>query len=100
MPPNSSPSNFSVSSIADLSPQSSSSSIVSPCIPARFPALASSTSLSHFRFPRRHILLHHSSMQRCIHSINPAVISLLFHPKQPDSYFPMHLMHNQSKPLL
>jgi hypothetical protein len=39
-------------------------------------------------------------MQRLIHSINPAVISLLSHPKQPDSYFPMHLMHNQSKPLL
>ncbi len=75
-------------------------SVVSPCILARFPALASSTSLSCFRSPRCHILLHHSSMQRLIHSINPAVISLLSHPKQPDSYFPMHLMHNQSKPLL
>ncbi len=39
---------------------SSSFSVVSPCILARFPALASSTSLSRFRFPRRHILLHHS----------------------------------------
>jgi hypothetical protein len=39
-------------------------------------------------------------MQRRIHSINPAVIFLLSHPKQPDSYFPMHLMHNQIKPLL
>jgi hypothetical protein len=65
-----------------------------------FFALASSTSMSRSRFPRRHILLHHSSMQRCIHSINPAVISLLYHPKQPDRYLPMHLMHNQSKPLL
>ncbi len=68
--------------------------------PPVFPALASSTSLSRFKFPHRHTLLHHSSMQRRIHSINPAVISLQFHPKQPYSYFPMHLMHNQSKPLL
>jgi hypothetical protein len=65
-----------------------------------FFALASSTSLPWFRFPRHHILLHPSSMQRRIHSINPAVISLLYHPKQPDRYLPMHLMHNQSKPLL
>jgi hypothetical protein len=39
-------------------------------------------------------------MQRRIHSINPAVISLLFHPKQLDCYFPMQLMHNQIKPFL
>jgi hypothetical protein len=30
-----------------------------------------------------------------LHSINPAVIFLLTHPKQPDSYSPMHPMHNQ-----
>jgi hypothetical protein len=28
------------------------------------------------------------------HSINPAVIFLLTHPKQLDSYSPMHPMHN------
>jgi hypothetical protein len=82
------------------SPNPSNFSVVSPCILAHFPALASFTSLSRFRSRRRHILLHHSSMQRLIHSINPAIISLPSHPKQPDRYFPMHLMHNQSKPLL
>jgi hypothetical protein len=33
-------------------------------------------------------------MKRHINSINTAVISLLPHPKQPQSYFPMHPMHN------
>jgi hypothetical protein len=59
-------------------------------------ALASSTSLFRSKSFRRQILLHHSSMKRRINSINIVVISLLPHPKQPQSYFPMHPMHNQS----
>ncbi len=61
-----------------------------PVFPFQLPPQASFV----FRFPRRHILLHHSSMQRCIHSINPAVISLLFHPKTARQLLP-HASHAQ-----
>jgi hypothetical protein len=88
---------LSLSSPLDLlSPDPSNFSVLSPCILACFPALASSTSLSRFISPRCHILLHHSSMQ-APYSLHQSRRHLLAIPSQTARSLLPHASHAQSE---